>query len=754
MRLYLLLIFLLNCSISFCQMFSISGKVFDEKNNPIANASVICRHNGIFGAATNNDGTYYFQFPKADSIEVEFSHYDFKPYKVLLKASESTKLDVILKENRIVMDEVTVKGELVRVSDKAFVYIPLQKQKERSYSGTSLLYNLMLPDINVNPFTDIISSNDGSMVSLYIDNRKASLQEIKDIRPKDIIKVEIYNNDINKFPNEQKVINFVCKKYSFGGFVDLKSDNRILYQSYDQRVHSGIDLKKWNFSLVLDANASKDKDESAKTIESFLLSDPFIKTSETSGKKNNQNSYYGILRTTYKGDNLMFYSQISYEQSHQAQNSQTKVIYDRIYENSTAYQNTKDRRQSPNIMFFLSKRFNNKHILESNFSYTFLRRKFDRLYYETSIQPLKSNIKENAHNFDSKIKWSFPCSSNSNLSFLLWGTYSQNNDIYGGSSNSKQKLINCDLLLYPTYSISSTDKWYLSLQAGFDVSHAKINNEISYSKIYPRPAITFNYFFSKKSSIYFDARMGSTIPLLSMMNSANIRLNSFQIIKGNPDLKPMKIADVLLSHNIHTGNFRLSTFCAYNALYDLSKTYYFNESSNIIQTYITNGNYHSINMGIGASMHALKHRLQLKANISYLKQFLTGLFSNNNESITYSISALYQLNRFTFSLFYNSKQNRLLNMPSFIKSPHDYGTLISWTNKNLLIEVGARRFFDKRNTYRQSFDYKIYNTDSYKNSDSLNEQLYIKLNYSFDFGRKINKNNIEKADPAKSAILL
>ncbi len=222
----------------------ITGKVVNSDGLPIQNAAVLAKMEKVTGSPTNEKGLYLFKVNAQDSILVSYSHPSYETLYMKFAPADTIRNNVVLADKTSKLAEVVVKGQAVRVSDNSVVYLPTQKQKNSSNSGISLLYNIMLPELNVNPFTNSVTATDGTNVSFYIEGRKANMSEVMDIRPKDIIRVELYNNAVEVFPNEQKVVNFVLRHYDYGGYVDIKTDNRAFYNYHDQRVQAHFDNKK------------------------------------------------------------------------------------------------------------------------------------------------------------------------------------------------------------------------------------------------------------------------------------------------------------------------------------------------------------------------------------------------------------------------------------------------------------------------------------------------------------------------------
>lgn len=751
---FFLILLFISCINLFAQKKCvIHGHVYDSEGKPIPNVAVLVKLDRVIGAATNNDGYYQFSFFSLDSVNVSYSNASFEPQVLRFAPQDTITADVVLSDKTNSLAEVVVKGEVVRVSDNSIVYLPTQQQKNSSNSGISLLYNIMLPELNVNPFTNSVSSTDGSSLSMYIDGRKSNIGEVKSLRPKDIIRVEVYDGNMEKFPNEQKVVNFILRHYDYGGYVDVRTDNRFFYNTHDQSVQLSLDSKKWNYTIMGEIANNRDNGIKSNGVEHLLIDKPIERKTNITGGKSGGDSYSGVFKTLYKSQNTMFYAQMGMKYSKDFSKESSEIVYmaDGLYD-SRALQNLHTKDISPTLNMFLRKDINKNHSIEAKLTCSYLNRTYDRAYVENDFN-LCNDIREHAYKFDGNLKWNYRINRNNSFSVFLWDVYSRNKNYYYSNRENDQQLVSNDFLLYPTYTYIQNGKFYLSCQAGFDVCHNEIN-KYRYSKVYPRPALTVNYYISKTNSLFMDVRMGSTIPMLSRMNSAEQQINTLQVVRGNPYLQSMKILDGLLSYNIHTGNFRMSAFFSYNALYDLSKNNYVTDAGKLVQTYISDGNFNDCKFGVNSVVSCLGRNFQIRCSLAYQRQSVTGKDKDHIDNFIYNVNVLYHLKNFAFSAYYNSKSKMLSSTPMIMESLPDYGLLATWGYKGLFLEIGAKRIFEKNSGICRYYSYDRYNTFTRSYSDAQDRQVYVKLSYSFDFGRKISHKKIESNNSVNSSIIL
>ena len=117
------------------------------------------------------------------------------------------------------------------------------------------------------------------------------------------------------------------------------------------------------------------------------------------------------------------------------------------------------------------------------------------------------------------------------------------------------------------------------------------------------------------------------------------------------------------------------------------------------------------------------------------------------------MDVLYYYKNFNAYAFFRPAEKKLYTTPAFLKSRPSYGMAVGWSGYGLKTEIGARNMFFKSNPYHQYYDYGCYAFDSWNHSDAYGPQVYLKLSYSFDFGRKIKHEQVNQGYVPQSGIL-
>lgn len=738
--------------------FCMSGRVSDANGNALQYVTVKIETSGkVSGTSTDKDGKYSITYNGSDSIKVTFSLIGYVPLHKTLTIEKDISCNAVMEEAPKELSGITVVGDAFVQEEDHISYIPSKKQVNGANSGIGLLFNLMIPQIDVNRMTGEIKAVDNSSLGLYIDGRKASIQDINNLRPKDIKKVEYYDTPTTSYPGDQKVINYVLKHYEYGGYVDLRTDSRALYSQGDYSGQASVDMKKLNFTVLAGTKFSNDNSASSSSTDNFSLQQPFIRSTSSEDYDVKSRQHYGLLRTTYKTDATTIYLQASLSWRNNPESDMlSHVSYmPTVYTESPSQLKTYSKNVNPGINAYFFTRLKDNQTLQGNFIYNYGNNDYRRSYIEeaNSDAPILSNTTEKTHGFDGTLNYKASLKHNNSISLYLWGVYDRSDADYNGTETDSQSLTSYNILFYPTYTQTFANRLTMTIQAGFNVDCYKINGEETVSKIWARPLLTMNYRINNKSSIYLYGIYGNSIPQMSSMNSAEQYSTQYEVLRGNPDLKSMQILNGLLAYNHYVKWIQMSAYVQYEGLFDVIKRVYSSEGNIMASTYMNNGDYHSITTAVNGTLSFFNRTLQISCGLFMKNQILTGMMSAHNNRLTGRLRAVYFSGKFTFSGYYEPYSKNLVTTPMFTERRSDYGISVSYGYKGWYAEAGCKRIFENNPYTRSYYNYGEYSTDCRNFSDSNDKQIYLKLSYNFDFGRKTDKKKIELNTSAKSGIL-
>ena len=118
-----------------------------------------------------------------------------------------------------------------------------------------------------------------------------------------------------------------------------------------------------------------------------------------------------------------------------------------------------------------------------------------------------------------------------------------------------------------------------------------------------------------------------------------------------------------------------------------------------------------------------------------------------------SFDVNYYWKDFSASLYADASTSRLEKTLAFVKNPVTYGVSVSWSHKGWYIEAGTENPFTKHSHYRKYADYGVYRYNQVQTSRIYQQSGYIKLAYTFDFGRKTSRDKDKVNRSINSAIM-
>ena len=145
---------------------SISGNITNAEGKRLGGVSVYVKvGKETFGNVSDRKGRYDVTFTAADTVTVAFSHVSYAPYSFTASGREDIKKDITLSEKSIALKGVEVEAKSIILGDHVS-YIPTKKQVNGANSGVGLLFNMMIPQIDVNPVTGDVQA-DFQILSTY-----------------------------------------------------------------------------------------------------------------------------------------------------------------------------------------------------------------------------------------------------------------------------------------------------------------------------------------------------------------------------------------------------------------------------------------------------------------------------------------------------------------------------------------------------------------------------------------------------------
>ena len=241
------------------QAQTISGKLVDEQNEPLAYANVVLQKTDstfVKGEISDEKGGFHISKVPSSDYRLVISSIGYETLYIDMQGfNHSTDLGTLtIKDASKQLDEVTVTASNVTATaDKKLVF-PNQQQVKASANGVDLLRNLLIPRLNVSPMNNSVSTIDGGTVQLAINGRKATKEEVTALQPSEIIRVEMLEDPGLRYGEADAVVNYVIRRYDMGGSFGYNGNQSTKSWFGQHNVNSKLNFGKSELSIYYNTN--------------------------------------------------------------------------------------------------------------------------------------------------------------------------------------------------------------------------------------------------------------------------------------------------------------------------------------------------------------------------------------------------------------------------------------------------------------------------------------------------------------------
>lgn len=457
-------------------------------------------------------------------------------YKTLYKSAPAfTMGNVGLNQSAVKLNQLTATAESQYALSDRLVFIPSNREKKAAHNGLNLLEYMAIPTLSVGESS--VSTISGKEVTLFIDNVKASAEDVKNMLPEDVKKVEVLDFPSDpRFEGALHAVNFIMVKYEYGGYTKAYAQEGLNLEYGDYNVSSKFIYKKMVYDIYGGYSYFKTDKNRINSVKKYDFgSGEVTKNTENLDTYNRNDVGYITARAKYFSDKSVISNQFSINRNSQprdrweSMNRYTPSIFpDGEYKSAYTYSSLNPS-WIGNYQLTLPRSFT----MVINPSLTYSHNKRNSCFTEEGIEGI-SNVKENA--WQANIGVGLSKSWNrSSLTFTLSGELKDNDLVYTGSNPDKVHYFYeaAGAFLRSTFNFG-----ILRLQPSvrFFFSKTKFGDE-QYCQPLPGYYIAGNLTFNRKHQLQFDSEM-SYCNVGAPYRSPNIVVNSLlDARKGNPSLK-------------------------------------------------------------------------------------------------------------------------------------------------------------------------------------------------------------------------
>ena len=710
----------------------------------------------VSGVTTDTLGKYVFSNIEKGNYLVALSSIGYKPAFIQIKMSDKN-LEVplvTLETENVVLGEVVVKGSSFIRKDDHVLVIPDKQQVKHASTGYDLLYNLMIPSIEVNKRTGTVSTFGGE-VSLYINGEKADYRDVQSLRPRDIENVEYYDVPTGKYANDVAAINYIVKKRQSGGYIFADGKQTIGYMAGDYNIGGKVDHGNTSYSFWGGHTMQKYKGSIVDKNETILFPDYTVyRNRETTAGNYRNNQQYMQFKVSNVNKKRNLSAQIALVRNETPSDENYGLLdYSGHYTYSTRSTDSKQEQNlSPSLRLFGDFNIGKNQTLEFTAKGSYTQNDYTRQYTENENNSL-SDVKEDLYSFNFSANYNIKLQHQNSFGVDIRHYHNITSSTYAGDYSSWQHLWTGESMFMLNYSQRFGKHFTMILRPGLSWMNYKLHTEDVRRYCSLKTSSRFSYQFNKKQQLALTADAGVNQPDISYMNNVDQTVDFLQIKRGNPFLDDMQVYNISLLYNGVFGKLNVVGGTGYSIYtHNVSPIYYL-EGDKLIGSYRSDGNIYGLGIILNISYHVTDN-LRTKLAFKYLNVQTRKNYNINLDSYSAILDINYFLKDFSINLFGKIPTEKIETSTLIVsKSPATYGASVSWSHKGWYIEAGTENPFTRHSRYREHADYGVYQYNQVQTSRIYQRTGYVKLAYTFDFGRKTSRDKNDVDRSINSAIM-
>ena len=710
----------------------------------------------VSGVTTDTLGKYVFSNIEKGNYLVALSSIGYKPAFIQIKMSDKN-LEVplvTLETENVVLGEVVVKGSSFIRKDDHVLVIPDKQQVKHASTGYDLLYNLMIPNIEVNKRTGTVSTFGGE-VSLYINGEKADYRDVQSLRPRDIENVEYYDVPTGKYANDVAAINYIVKKRQSGGYIFADGKQTIGYMAGDYNIGGKVDHGNTSYSFWGGHTMQKYKGSIVDKNETILFPDYTVyRNRETTAGNYRNNQQYMQFKVSNVNKKRNLSAQIALVRNETPSDENYGLLdYSGHYTYSTRSTDSKQEQNlSPSLRLFGDFNIGKNQTLEFTAKGSYTQNDYTRQYTENENNSL-SDVKEDLYSFNFSANYNIKLQHQNSFGIDIRHYHNITSSTYAGDYSSWQHLWTGESMFMLNYSQRFGKHFTMILRPGLSWMNYKLHTEDVRRYCSLKTSSRFSYQFNKKQQLALTADAGVNQPDISYMNNVDQTVDFLQIKRGNPFLDDMQVYNISLLYNGVFGKLNVVGGTGYSIYtHNVSPIYYL-EGDKLIGSYRSDGNIYGLGIILNISYHVTDN-LRTKLAFKYLNVQTRKNYNINLDSYSAILDINYFLKDFSINLFGKIPTEKIETSTLIVsKSPATYGASVSWSHKGWYIEAGTENPFTRHSRYREHADYGVYQYNQVQTSRIYQRTGYVKLAYTFDFGRKTSRDKNDVDRSINSAIM-
>lgn len=450
------------------------------------------------------------------------------------------------------LQEVVVTAKnVIRKGNRIELY-PDKRDRRFAAGGADVLHNMNIPEISINPQNGSVTYADGEAVSMFIDFQPASAQQVADLRPQDIERIDIIRSPEDpRFQGARVVANYIMKKYVYGGYSKVNATQFVPLFSSQLGLYSKFSYKKLTYDVSAGLGFINLGDHSGNYSKADYNFGDYELIRESCTLSNRQRTLIPRVtaRAIYSAPGISISNMVAFNYSRlKPYNSTNAVDFSSIFDSTTSHQEQSKYNRgvvwNTNMYFQLRRGWS----LNANAGVSWGHNTDNTSYTLSGYEPILNLISENAIETYATLNFGKRFGSHSlslagnggwNRNKLNYITPIDNPVFHREGFGGLRAMMN---LNFNKFSVRPSVSLYLSSERV---------NELLMTRWRPKAFVPFYIQLSNQSSFSGKFEFAVNSPTTSFFSPIIVRSNEVDAIRGNEFLKdsPNYFTNLAYSNN-------------------------------------------------------------------------------------------------------------------------------------------------------------------------------------------------------------
>ena len=763
--LFIIVLCLLNTLLE-AQNICLKGRLVDEHKKAVSSATVRCFiHDSVFvkGDISDSTGNFSITAPVSPSgYKLVINYIGYKEHVLHTKGDlgELQLGDIVLIEESNKLDEVVVTGrQITRTTDKV-LYFPSKEQLRHASDGYKALALMMIPTLDVDPFTKKVSTIQGETL-LLINGREASSDEIRNLNPKDILRIDFYDQHHPEYPNANSVVDYILEHHDRGGMVAMNGQQHLNKGNGSYGATGQIFNKKSEFIVSVSDSYNNYTPKRGYETSTYLKSTKETIVNEASSlpspqNSNSINSYFNYL---YHDKHNQLYTTLVLNQEKSDEDDLSMQTYSNDPVRYKVDDNSSSHNFNPALRIEYTGSLKHEQYIRFRLSGNYNQNKYDRQYEALQNDKItlayNTHAKENNYRVIPQLMYRKTVRK-SDVLFVLLNydhTYAHTQyEIDGQLSDDYQTKGEGRLTL--GYAFRLKNKLKMTVQWADQLTYIDNKKESSLQHFFS-PGLFMTYMINENNSIRFTTALESGDLGLQYRSLTEQRIDKYQIRRGNPEVKVLKFYLTGLTYSLNTPVFNLTYHTSFEVTTDVPyERVSYDESRNLfIHDYAIAKSGFDLVTGPRMKLKVIPGKLTFDLAGYYKKRVIHAWRKLDVNCFYASAKLLFIYKNFMASGQLITPQKNYDDVGVFYRTPLIYNFNVGYNLNNWNFELGTRNPFS---TFVKKREYisDIYSSYSRNYGPKINDHVfYVNVSYRFNWGKKHTFKQIEIEKTRNSAIL-